>query len=99
MNVSGIKWRDTDKSEEKENDSMGKEEFVRELTKFYKEKVNNVIGIEDLKYRVVDGKEFVYVFFPSGGVKRFCIDGDNNQGILVDFTRFIKNQQDYAWLF
>ena len=77
---------------------MDKASFVEELWQFYKNVVGNELEIVDMTY-VTDGAlEYVYVTFGAGSQKRFSVWGDNRQGILADFGKFIARYDDYPWL-
>lgn len=78
-----------------------KANFVEELKNFYINVVGNQELISDMHYskEVREGTDYEYVYVTfTCGQKRFSVWGDNNQGILMDFIRFLKNFDQYKWL-
>lgn len=74
-----------------------KKKFVEDLFRLY---VNggNQENISNMTY-VKDGKEeYVLVDFGTNAYKRFSVWGDNPQGILIDFTNFLSNIDEYDWI-
>ena len=76
---------------------LNKFDFVQSLLEFYLECVGNPEQVADMSY-VQNGGEWIYVTFESGDQKRFCVNGDSNQGILQDFCKFLRYFDDYEWL-
>lgn len=66
--------------------------FVRQLWKFYRTKAANTRQIKNMYYK----NEYVVVEF-NNGKKSFSVDGDNKDGILIDFVRFLMNFDSYEW--
>lgn len=80
------------------NGMKSKADFVEELKEFYIKVVGNIEEITDMSYIAgEDGSEYVYVSW-GDSQKRFSVWGDNNQGILKDFVRFLNNFSEYSWL-
>lgn len=75
-----------------------KAEFVQALLEFYKGQVKNPIGLTGMEYESKDNEEYVVVSF-GYAKKRFSVRGDNEQGILEDFLRFMGDFNSYAWEF
>lgn len=71
--------------------------FVDSLCDFYKMLICST-EFETMWYNAEANTEFVYVKYRGGGVKRFCVAGDSNRGILFDFIRFLEFPDDYPWL-
>lgn len=80
---------------------MSKEDFVEELKEFYMNVVGNQECIVDMHYETENGREYVYVSYVGSGrfeQKRFSVWGDNEQGILIDFAKFLQNTDAYPWI-
>lgn len=76
---------------------LAKYDFVDALAKFYIATTGSPDQISDLSY-VQDRGEWVYVTYESGDQKRFCVTGDSDHGILIDFAKFLRYSDDYEWL-
>lgn len=74
-----------------------KADFVNELKILYMNNAKNPLGFENMEYINDTSGEWVKVSFNAGGVKRFSVAADNEQGILIDFANFIKNFNLYEW--
>lgn len=75
-----------------------KAEFVKKLLEFWNTEVYPS-GIARLEYKLEGADEWVYVYYKTGGKKRFCVTADSCKAILKDFIKFIDNHDDYRWLF
>lgn len=74
-----------------------KADFVNELKILYMKNAKNPMSFEDMEYINDTAGEWVKVTFKTGGVKRFSVAADSEQGILIDFAKFLKNFNDYQW--
>lgn len=75
-----------------------KQDFINELKVLYMDKGKNSIGMTDMQYQRTSGGEYVVVWF-GNSKKRFSIYCDNEQGILIDFAKFLGNFNDFEWEF
>ena len=77
-----------------------KARFVKKLQQFYIDDCKNPETIKRLDY-VYDEEsenEFIYVSFRTHSQKRIYVAGRNQQGMLMDFTRFLANMDSFYWL-
>lgn len=76
-----------------------KARFVKKLQNFYTRDCKNGHSIKRLDYVCeMEESEFIYVSFNSYSQKRIYVSGKNEEGMLLDFCRFLSNMDEYYWL-
>lgn len=74
-----------------------KRDFVKKLFELYVAGGNQE-GIQDMAYVKDSNSEYVVVKFDETSAKKFSVLGDNPQGILIDFAKFLSNMDAYDWI-